>query len=86
MVVDHDAAHTSSRVHTASNTKSLPAETIDFAHRMFDAAREGNSEPLLQAVDAGLPVNLTNDKGNIVALMFRVSRITYDALVQETPY
>jgi ankyrin repeat protein len=30
---------------------------------MFDAAREGNTALLLQAVDAGLPVNLTNDKG-----------------------
>jgi hypothetical protein len=37
--------------------------TVDFAHRMFDAARTGDSTPLLQAVDGGLPVNLTNSKG-----------------------
>jgi len=37
--------------------------TVDFAHRMFDAARTGNSALLLQAIDGGLPVNLTNDKG-----------------------
>lgn len=30
---------------------------------MFDAAREGNSELVLAAVNAGLPSNLTNDKG-----------------------
>ena len=30
---------------------------------MFDAARKGNTELLLQAVDAGLPANLMNDKG-----------------------
>ena len=30
---------------------------------MFDAAREGNSELLLAAIDAGLPPNLTNPKG-----------------------
>lgn len=30
---------------------------------MFQAAREGNSAALLQAVDAGLPVNMTNEKG-----------------------
>jgi len=30
---------------------------------MFDAARQGNSELLLAAVDAGLPVNLTNHQG-----------------------
>jgi ankyrin repeat protein len=36
---------------------------------MFDAAREGNTELLLQAVDAGLPVNLTNDKGNTLLML-----------------
>jgi hypothetical protein len=30
---------------------------------MFDAAREGNAELLLAAIDAGLPPNLTNPKG-----------------------
>ncbi|RDB29200.1 hypothetical protein Hypma_015414 [Hypsizygus marmoreus] len=41
---------------------TLPANTIDFAHRMFEAARTGDSTLLLAAIDAGLPVNLTNDK------------------------
>ncbi|KAG1824867.1 ankyrin repeat-containing domain protein [Suillus subaureus] len=54
---------------TQSNTNSLPAETVNFAHRMFDAAREGNTELLFQAVDAGLPVNLTNDKGNTLLML-----------------
>ncbi|KAH7886557.1 ankyrin repeat-containing domain protein [Phlebopus sp. FC_14] len=48
---------------------SLPPETLDFANRMFDAAREGNSELLLQAVDAGLPANLTNAKGNTLLML-----------------
>ena len=30
---------------------------------MFDAAREGNATLLLAAIDAGLPPNLTNEKG-----------------------
>lgn len=30
---------------------------------MFDAARDGNSELLLSAVDVGLPANLTNSQG-----------------------
>ena len=30
---------------------------------MFNAAREGNAELLLAAIDAGLPPNLTNPKG-----------------------
>lgn len=32
---------------------------------MFEAAREGTPAILLAAVDAGLPVNLTNDKGTM---------------------
>ncbi|TFK43107.1 ankyrin repeat-containing domain protein [Crucibulum laeve] len=48
---------------------SLPAETIDFAHKMFEAARTGNSELLLAAIDAGLPLNLTNDKGNTLLML-----------------
>ncbi|KAI0048486.1 ankyrin [Auriscalpium vulgare] len=36
---------------------------------MFDAARDGSSELLLQAVDAGLPANLTNDKGNTLLML-----------------
>jgi len=42
----------------------LPSETIEFAHRMFEAARTGDSTLLLNAVDSGLPANLTNDKGS----------------------
>jgi len=36
---------------------------------MFDAARNGDSELLLQAVDAGLPINMTNDKGNTLLML-----------------
>ncbi|KAH9025449.1 ankyrin [Lactarius pseudohatsudake] len=42
---------TSNETRTASE---LPQETVDFAHRMFDAASDGNAELLLAAVDAGL--------------------------------
>ena len=48
---------------TAASAASMPKETLDFAHRMFDAARDNNAELLIQAVDVGLPPNLTNDKG-----------------------
>jgi len=58
----NDAAHT-------PDANSLPADTINFANRMFDAAREGNSELLLQAVDAGLPANLTNNNGNTLLML-----------------
>jgi hypothetical protein len=41
----------------------LPADTLEFAHRMFNAARNGDPTTLIPAINAGLPVNLTNDKG-----------------------
>ncbi|KAF8626560.1 hypothetical protein AX15_004803 [Amanita polypyramis BW_CC] len=47
----------------------LTPETIEFAHRMFDAARAGNAELLLPAVDAGVPVNLTNSQGNTLLML-----------------
>ena len=53
---------------TASNmdgSQSLPQETIDFAHEMFDAARNGETELLKSAVEAGLPPNLTNPQGTL---------------------
>ncbi|KAI6006622.1 ankyrin [Pisolithus orientalis] len=61
------------------DVNSLPPATQEFAHRMFDAAREGNAEVLLAAVDAGLPVNLTNDKGN--TLLMLASYSNHPALV-----
>ncbi|EIW52550.1 ankyrin [Trametes versicolor FP-101664 SS1] len=48
---------------------NIPQATLDFAHRIFDAARDNNAELLLQAVDAGLPPNLTNDKGNTLLML-----------------
>ncbi|KAJ7194182.1 ankyrin repeat-containing domain protein [Mycena pura] len=47
----------------------LTQETIDFAQRMFEAARTGNSELLLAAVDAGLPVNIMNHQGNSLLML-----------------
>jgi len=53
----------------ARTVSELPPETIDFAHRMFDAARKGDGEVLLAAVDAGLPPNLTNQNGNTLLML-----------------
>jgi ankyrin repeat protein len=52
-----------------ADANSLPPDTIAFAHRMFDAARAGDSNLVLSAVDAGLPPNLTNDKGNTLLML-----------------
>lgn len=40
------------------------AEMIAFATRMYDAARAGQLDIFQQALTAGLPVNMTNDKGD----------------------
>ncbi|SBT39674.1 ankyrin repeat domain-containing protein [Micromonospora auratinigra] len=47
----------------------LDAETIAFAHRMFDLARAGATDELAGQVDAGLPVNLTNGKGDTLLIL-----------------
>src|SRR5262249_13792945 len=44
-------------------------EVLDFAHQMFDLARSGNVAHLAAYVDAGLPVNLTNDKGDTLLML-----------------
>ena len=44
-------------------------ETIAFAHRMFDLARNGDAAQLAAYVDAGLPANLTNDKGDTLLIL-----------------
>ncbi|MEU7929511.1 ankyrin repeat domain-containing protein [Micromonospora sp. NPDC049801] len=50
-------------------TDDLDAATLAFAHRMFDLARAGATEELAAQVDAGLPVNLTNDKGDTLLIL-----------------
>jgi hypothetical protein len=40
---------------------------------MFFAAREGNAELLLAAIDAGLPPNLANPKGTFSSLASHTS-------------
>ncbi|MCW2636285.1 MAG: hypothetical protein JWQ99_2652 [Blastococcus sp.] len=42
---------------------------IELAGRVFDLARGGHTEELIAYVDAGVPVNLTNDKGDTLLLL-----------------
>lgn len=42
---------------------------IELAGRIFDLARGGRTDELIAYVDAGVPVNLTNDKGDTVLLL-----------------
>ena len=42
----------------------IPPQLIEFAGRMYDAARQGDMEIFRQALPSGLPANLTNEKGD----------------------
>ena len=42
----------------------LPPEAIAFAIRMYNAARAGQMDIFQQALPAGLPANMMNDKGD----------------------
>lgn len=50
-------------------SEELDAETLAFAHRMFDLARDGATAELADYVDAGLPIDLTNDKGDTLLIL-----------------
>lgn len=45
-------------------SSSLPPEAIELAGRMYDAARAGDLATFQQALPAGLPANLANEKGD----------------------
>ncbi|KAM3088912.1 hypothetical protein ACMFMG_000535 [Clarireedia jacksonii] len=47
----------------------LPPEAIAFATRMYDAARNGQLDIFQQALPAGLPANMTNDKGDSLIML-----------------
>ena len=47
----------------------LDDETLAFAQRTFDLARGGATDELAPLLDAGLPPNLTNDKGETLLIL-----------------
>jgi hypothetical protein len=51
--------------HTPAGADSaIPDDAIEFAHRLFDGARAGDTAFVASAVDQGVPVDLTDEKGN----------------------
>lgn len=47
----------------------IDPEVIELAGRVFDLARGGATDELVAYVDAGVPVNLTNDKGDSLLIL-----------------
>jgi hypothetical protein len=46
------------------SVNSLPPEALALAARMYDSARRGDIPIFQQALPAGLPPNMTNEKGD----------------------
>ncbi|MGH3358209.1 MAG: ankyrin repeat domain-containing protein [Nocardioidaceae bacterium] len=47
----------------------VDAEVVEFAHQMFDLARDGATERLVAYVEAGVPVDLTDADGNTLLML-----------------
>lgn len=44
-------------------------EVIELATKVFDLARHGETEALAAYIDAGVPANLTNDRGDTLVML-----------------
>ena len=44
-------------------------EVVELATKIFDLARQGRTEALVAYVDAGVPANLTNDRGDSIVML-----------------
>ncbi|MFI1396862.1 ankyrin repeat domain-containing protein [Streptomyces sp. NPDC020681] len=44
-------------------------EVIELATKVFDLARGGETEALAAYIDAGVPANLTNDRGDTLVML-----------------
>ena len=47
----------------------IPADVISFATKIFNFAREGDTVNLRLYIENGVPVNLTNDKGDTLVML-----------------
>ncbi|WP_432157164.1 ankyrin repeat domain-containing protein [Streptomyces sp. bgisy153] len=44
-------------------------EVVELATKIFDLARKGRTDELVAYVDAGVPANLTNDRGDSLVML-----------------
>ncbi|WP_435610622.1 ankyrin repeat domain-containing protein [Streptomyces sp. C10-9-1] len=59
------------------------SEVIELATKVFDLARRGETETLAAYLDAGVPADLTNDKGDTLVMLaaYHGHAATVDALL-----
>ncbi|MGW0704824.1 ankyrin repeat domain-containing protein [Streptomyces sp. NPDC002643] len=50
-------------------TEAPDPEVVELATKIFDLARRGETEALVSYVDAGVPANLTNDRGDSLVML-----------------
>src|SRR5918996_5319322 len=50
-------------------TEAPDPEVVELASKIFDLARQGRTEALVAYVDAGVPANLTNDRGDCLVML-----------------
>ena len=50
-------------------TEAPDTEVVELATKIFDLARQGPAEALVAYVDAGVPANLTNDRGDSLLML-----------------
>lgn len=49
--------------------EALTEEELAFLRSMFDLTRDGDTDRLAEAIDAGVPVNLTNEAGDSLLIL-----------------
>ncbi|NJP49060.1 ankyrin repeat domain-containing protein [Streptomyces sp. SBST2-5] len=50
-------------------TEAPDPEVVELATKIFDLARRGRTEELVAYVDAGVPADLTNDRGDSLVML-----------------
>jgi ankyrin repeat protein len=55
--------------HAADQQPADNPEMLQFAAKVFNLAREGGTDTLAAYVDAGVPANLSNDKGDTLVML-----------------
>ncbi|MFE0423834.1 ankyrin repeat domain-containing protein, partial [Streptomyces sp. NPDC058953] len=50
-------------------SESPDPDVVELATKVFDLARRGETEALAAYVDAGVPANLTNDRGDTLVML-----------------
>lgn len=55
--------------HTEDHRNDLPDDALEFAERLFDASRSGNTAFVVDAVDHGVTANLTTATGDTMLML-----------------